>query len=98
MAGNREDQSPGFAKRDRIPTVSRVLADGTLIELLYSASEARTIFAVWRGDTWKIENEFDIGGERLVPFSPRNNIIKNEIVLLPSKPEEFGSKAQLVDE
>ena len=97
MAADPEDQSRSFAKRDRVPTVSRVFADGTLIELLYSAPEARTIFAVWHSDTWKIENELDIGGERLVPFSPRNNIIKNEIVLLPSEPEEYGSKAELVE-
>jgi hypothetical protein len=98
MSDNREEQSPGFVKHDRVPAVSRVLSDGTLIELLYHASEAKTAFAVWRDGTWTIENEIEIGGERLVPFSPRNNIIKNEVVVLPSEPEEYGSKSELLAE
>src|SRR5206468_2327094 len=35
---------------------------------------------------------------RLVPYSPNNNLIKNEVVLLPSEPEEYGSEEQLLDE
>lgn len=78
--------------------MSRVFSDGTMIELLYRASETKTAFAVWRDERWTIENEIEIGGERLVPFSPRNNIIKNEVVLLPSEPQEYGSKAELLAE
>ena len=37
-------------------------------------------------------------GERLVPYSPDNNLIKNDVVLLPSGPEEYGSEAELVAE
>jgi hypothetical protein len=84
-------------RRDRVPAVSRALADGTLIELLYLASEAKTAFAIWRNGVCTIENEIEIGGEHLVPFSPRNNIIKNEVVLLPSEPLEYGCKAELLD-
>ena len=98
MADDRWTQISESAKRTRAPAVSRSLADGTLIELLYRASDSTTAFAVWRGETWTIENEVKIGGELLVPFSPGNNIIKNEVVLLPSEPQEYGSKDQLLDE
>src|SRR5438067_2153247 len=94
-----DDQRPNSnaPKRDRTPAVSRVFSDGSLIELLYRASDAQTAFAVWRDGGWTFETDVEIGGERLVPFSPRNNIIKNDVVLLPSEPQEYGSKAELLD-
>jgi|HubBroStandDraft_4_1064222.scaffolds.fasta_scaffold170571_2 hypothetical protein len=79
MTEDREAQSPDAPKRDRTPAVSRVFSDGTLIELLYRASDAQTTFAVWRDGEWTIESEIEIGGERLVPFSPKNNINIKEI-------------------
>jgi hypothetical protein len=91
-----EDRPLRRPKSDVVPTVSRCLPDGTLIELLYYPEEAKTAFAVWRGSTWTIESHIDTGGELLVPFSPKNNIIKNEVVLLPTEPNEFGSKGDLL--
>lgn len=35
-------------------------------------------------------------GEILVPYSPANNLISNDCVLLPSKPEEYGLKTELL--
>src|SRR5262249_27257470 len=35
---------------------------------------------------------------RLIPFSPDNNLIKNEVVLLPSEPQNYWSEQQLVSE
>jgi hypothetical protein len=35
-------------------------------------------------------------GVRLVPFSPNNNLIKNEVVSLPSEPMIYGSEEKLV--
>ena len=37
-------------------------------------------------------------GERLVPYPAENNLIKNDVILLPSGPEEYGSEAELVAE
>ena len=87
-------------RRDNLtPAVSRCLPDGTIVELLYLRERAVTAYAVWHAGAWTIEREFKTcTGERLVPFSPNNNIIKNEVVLLPSEPAEFGSKAELVAE
>ena len=43
------------------------------------------------------EDTIDLGPDaRLVPFSANNNLIKNEVVLLPSEPRIYGSEAQLV--
>lgn len=85
-------------RNDPTPAASRALSDGTLIELLYRAGEGKTALAVWHDGEVTIETEFLAGGERLLPFSPRNNLIKHEVVLLPSEPVEFGSKAKLLEE
>ncbi len=37
-------------------------------------------------------------GERLIPYSPNNNLIKKEVVLFPSEPCEYGSEEKLVSE
>ncbi len=80
-----------------VPTVSRVCGD-TLIELVYDPETRKTGLVVSRsGGLWNIEQEVRIEtGEMLVPYSPSNNLIVNECVLLPSKPEEFGHKNELL--
>jgi len=91
------DPKPKDVRRhDATPTVSRRLPDGTMIELLYRPLDRTTAFAVWRQGMWAIEPHIEIAGERLVPFSPTNNLIRNDVILLPSAPEEYGSKEELL--
>lgn len=83
--------------KDVIPTVSSCLADGTIVELMYDPEERATAFAVWRAGVWTSKHSVETSaGERLVPFSPNNNLIKNEAVLLPSEPCEYGSEEELL--
>jgi hypothetical protein len=82
--------------RDVVPAVSRCLSDGTLIELIYRPEERTTAFAVWSRGRWSIRGDVEADGLRLVPFSPRNNLIKNEAVVLPSQPSEYGSEEALI--
>ena len=86
-------------ERKDIPAVSSCLAGGTIVDLVYQPEERRTAFAVWRAGAWTIEHTVETSaGERLVPFSPNNNLIKNEVVLLPSEPQEYGSEPALLSE
>lgn len=97
--GRNKPERDADKKGSRWPAVSAVCADGTLIELLYDQEGRTTAFAVWREGGWTIEKEVTLAaGERLIPFSPENNLIKNEAVLLPSKPEEYESEAVLLAE
>lgn len=83
----------------RTPTVSAKLRDGGLVEMIYDPKQDVTAFAVWRNDAWKFEKELKIGdAQKLVPYSPQNNLIQNGVVLLPSEPEEYGSEEQLQEE
>lgn len=85
-------------KRDRTtePAISRVLDDGTLIELI--RTKENTAFAVWRNGDWEKVSTVDVDGIALRPYSAENNIIKHKVVLLPSEPEEYGSDADLINE
>jgi hypothetical protein len=79
-----------------IPTISRV-ADDTLIELVYDAKARKTGLVVSRfGGLWNIEAGVRIGEEVLIPYSASNNLIANDCVQLPSKPEEFGLRHELI--
>jgi hypothetical protein len=86
-----------MASRNTVPTVSRVCSD-TLVELVYDAPNRATALAVSRFDgLWNIEQEVKIEtGEVLAPYSASNNLITSGCVLLPSKPEEYGTKEELL--
>src|SRR6266436_7412464 len=92
-------QTESANKQKPIPTVSTVFEDGAILEMAVRPEERCTAFVLWRDDQWTIEPGITVGPlQRLVPYSPNNNLIKNEVVLFPSKPEEYGSEAELVSE
>jgi hypothetical protein len=79
------------------PTVSAVLSDGTIIEMIYQREARRTAFAVWQNDHWTEKETIATDtGEHFAPFSPNNNLLKHGVVLLPSRPEEYGTDADLI--
>ena len=80
------------------PTVSSVLQDGTLIEMVYRPLEGRSLFAVSKGSQVAYERDLLIAGERLVPYSPRNNLLVNDVVLLPTEAAEYGSEERLLED
>src|SRR5437660_1432597 len=99
MDSNLSKAIESAKQRSGIPTVSRVFRDGTIIETVYQPVEAETRFVVCKNDTWTFEKTFTLGERRrLVPYSPDNNLIKNEVVLFASEPEEYGSQAELIGE
>jgi hypothetical protein len=81
------------------PTISKILSPSSILEVIYRPEESDTTFAVFTEDGWKIEPRFDLPtGERLVPYSPQNNLLAHKVVLLPSAPEEYGSEGDLLAE
>jgi hypothetical protein len=82
-----------------IPAVSGVFTDGTILETIFRPDLAETAFAIWQRESWHHGKSFETGNhDRLVPFSADNNLIKNEVVLLPSMPEEYGTEEKLLSE
>jgi hypothetical protein len=80
-----------------IPAASRRLPDGGILELIYQPKTRRTAFAVFRGGAISIESSLEVdAGERLVPIPATNNLIKHKALLLPEKPEPYGSIGELI--
>jgi hypothetical protein len=87
----------GQQQPQSIPTVSSALPDGTLIELAYDPHARQTSFVIWKNGSWSHAKRYvSDSHEVLIPYSATNNLIKNEVVLLPSTPEEYNSEADLI--
>lgn len=80
------------------PTVSALLADGSIVEMLHQPEEHRTRFCISRGGSIRFDESAVDNGQRLVPYSPHNNLLKNEVILFPSAPAEYRSEEDLVAE
>jgi len=81
------------------PIVSAVLPDGSLLEMVYDTVQKQTAFVIWQDGTWRVEKEVTtINSAQLIPYSPGNNLLKNEVVLFPSQPQEYESEEQLLGE
>ena len=100
MSAQSDSQpQPGAQQRRPTATAGAVFEDGGLVELLYDPKAKRTSLAVWRNQACSVVPALELPtGERFVPYSPENNLIKNNVVLLPSGPEEYGSEAELAAE
>jgi len=87
------------APTQAVPTVSMVFKDGSMLEMLHDPEARQTRFAFWKEGSWTLEDSHPLNPVfELVPYSPNNNLIKNEIVLLPSTPAEYGSEEQLISD
>src|SRR6185295_11299476 len=78
--------------------VSARLSDDTLVETVYRPDERLTQFCLWQDRKPRYEDRIQDGNQVLVPYSARNNLIKNDVVRFPSRPEPYASEAALVAE
>lgn len=87
-----------------IPTVSRVLDDGQLVELVYDNKEPHTALAVSPpqdsadSDIRYVPSLALSTGETLVPVRPGNNLIRHKAVLFPERAEAFGTVEELLSD
>lgn len=93
------EDKPEEKKKQFVPTASAVLDDGTLVELVYQPTQRRTFLALYSTGRWTLAERVDLSETtQLVPFSAENNLIKNEVMVLPSEPRAYGSEDQLVSD
>lgn len=92
-----KDRQEDEGKKPVRSVTSAILRDGSIAEMLYRPNTRSTAFAIFKDGDWTLERQIELeDGSILVPFSPENNLIKNEAVLLPSDPLDYGSEAQLL--
>jgi hypothetical protein len=81
------------------PTISTILPSGEIIEAVFDPTTSTTDLVTGSAGAWTIAPHLDLAtGERLVPYSATNNLLVHKVVLLPSKPEEYGTAGELVQE
>ena len=82
-----------------LPAVSALVNKDTLVELVYDPFDKHTAFAVSKEARWRIEKSVELkAGKGLVPYHPDNSLIKHNVILLPSEPEEYGTAAELLSD
>jgi hypothetical protein len=78
---------------------SLVLPDSSLVEMIHDRTANETRFLVGRGDTVLTKASVELGTSlRAVPYSPRNNLLTHEVILLASGTREYGTDEQLLAE
>src|SRR2546428_93628 len=93
-----ENKTSHLKKERTTPVLSPSPADGSLVTLVCLSAEHRTLFCVSHNGEWGFETTLLVNGERLVPYSPNNNLLKNEVVLFASAPAQFDSEEKLIQE
>jgi len=80
------------------PTISSVLANGTMIDLVFDADAGTTALAVCppEGEPYVVGQLALPDGEVLEPYAATNNLLSSGCVLLPSGLADMGSKADLI--
>lgn len=76
--------------------VSEILNDGTIVEMLYDSVEGETSLAICKDGEINIVKSFIYKGIKLQPHSAEKDLLKNDVVLFPSKPLEYGSQKDLI--
>jgi len=83
-------------RKDIKPVFSVVLRDGGLAEMVYNPDEQKSRFAIWRDGVVSYEKQIQNGKELCVPYSAKNSLIENEVILVPSEAKEYGSEEELI--
>lgn len=97
MAPPEREKREEERKQTVTPTASAVLPTGELVEMVYDPLAGNTRLVCGTSDAWGYEESVDLSpAERLVPYSPSNNLVKHQVVLFPSEPSEYGDTALLV--
>lgn len=94
---NHEGVSKGKDKTVYVPSV--ILGDGRLVEMVYDPYKKETGFAVFNEGEISYESRLPMGNRiHFSPYSPRNNLIKNDVILFPSGAEDYESEEKLIQE
>jgi len=82
--------------RDSLSTSFYRANDNSLIEMVYDPIKESTALAIYKDEEIDYQDSVLIDGKKLNPYSPTNNLIKNRVVLFPSKAIEYSSEAELI--
>jgi hypothetical protein len=79
-----------------IPSAGAVLPGGVVVEMVYNPEAGETAFIRYESGSWTVEPTIETAAGRLVPMSPKNNLLVHDVVLFPSAPEDYGTDGELL--
>ena len=79
-----------------VTTAGAVLGDGSMIELVYNDQTRALSFVPWNGGVWSMCDRVVDGGIVWVPPKASRQLFDDGVVLLPSKPQPYGSPRRLI--
>jgi hypothetical protein len=99
MAEASKETTENTKKEKLEPVVSAVFEGGVILEMYYDQKEKRTGFFLLKEGGLSKVNDYALDPQhKLFPYSAKNNLIKNRIVLFPSEPEDYSSEESLIQE
>ncbi len=97
MSTPTPEPSPTKKKTTTETVVSRILGPQSFVELLYDPVQEKTSLAVWKDGTFEVVAKYAVTEtKQLVPVSANNNLIKHDVLLLPSSAKEYGEESDLI--
>ena len=82
--------------KQKIHIAGEVFLDGTILEMVHDPTNNKTQLVVAKDQKIAVCDQHKEGDKTYRPYSERNKLIKDKIVLLPSKADEYGSDEQLI--
>lgn len=79
------------------PIVSSRSGSGAIIEMVHRRESGEVRLAVWRDEKVSEEKTVVLDGREYRPYSAGNNLLTHRVILLPSKAEDCGSEADLLE-
>lgn len=78
--------------------VSSYVTEDTLIELVYNKPKQQTQLAVFAHGQVTYHDRLTIGGVELKPMSPRNDLLRKDVILFPSMAVDYQNEKRLLEE
>lgn len=93
---------PPIKKQPRpqeVATVSEIFENKHMLELIYAPRLEKTAFAYWDTEKFHVKDNYHISKHNaLTPVQASNNLIKHNVLKLPSYVEEYGDTQTLISE
>src|SRR5688572_13060574 len=91
-----QKETPKKAKG--IPTVSVLLPNDEMAEMIYRPENGSTAFLQTQGSDVEERTSITRDGRHLIPYSATNNLITHGVVLFPSAVSPYASEQKLFDD
>ncbi len=97
--GTKEYDGPMNSKTNTtVEAVTSGVSDLGIFEMIHRPEEKRTTFCAYQNGELSYLDRVTESGSVFVPYSAKNNLIRNEVVLFPSEAVDYGSDVELINE